>query len=30
MGSGRYNGHLKGRSEEVSLPEWDLGINHVT
>jgi hypothetical protein len=29
MGSGRYNGHLKGRSEEVSLPEWDLGINHV-
>ena len=29
MGMGRYNGHLKGRSEEVSLPEWDLGINHV-
>ena len=29
MDSARYNGHLKGRSEEVSLPEWDLGINHV-
>ena len=29
MDSARYNGHLKGRNEEVSLPEWDLGINHV-
>lgn len=29
MDMARYNGHLKGRNEEVSLPEWDLGINHV-
>jgi len=29
MDSARYNGNLKGRSEEISLPEWDIGMNHV-